>query len=481
MKNTDNTNNATNTTTTTTTTNATNAINTTNTKKSKFVVIICVLIALAIITTGYFVISGIVKNQPKIQFAFNKAVTVPPPVYPDAEFAVISDLHLYDSALGMGGTAFEAVMMSDRKLLLDSVDLLEYAIDEIIKSEAQFVLISGDLTKDGELACHTLTANKLERLAQAGINTYVIPGNHDVNNPEAESYSGDTATPVPNISADDFARIYADFGYGNALKRDAGSLSYVTEPVDGLWLLALDACRYGENKPGGEEIIGGKINQATADWIAGVLAEAASLGKAVMAMSHHGIVEHWEGQSKLHPDYLVDEYERYGEFLASYDVRIVFTGHYHAQDITRADFGGKYIYDIETGSLITAPCPIRFLSLHGGELTVRSETAVDKLRPGLDFEREATAFVKSTIKKEAFSTLKKYLVSNANADIIADAVGDAFAAHYFGDENPALRPTLDESQLSLWGRIVLGTQKYVMDGLWRDLPPADNNAILPLP
>ena len=449
-------------------------------KKSRLLIVLCVIVAVAIVAAGYFTISGFIKNQPKIHFAVSKNITVPPVVYPDAEFAVVSDLHLYDNALGTDGEAFEAVMMSDRKLLRDSADLLDYAIGEIAGSEAQFVLVSGDLTKDGELTCHTLVADKLKKLSEAGISAFVIPGNHDINNPDAESYSGDTATPVPNISADDFARIYADFGYGGAVKRDANSLSYVAEPVDGLWLLALDACRYNENKPGQHEIVGGKISQATADWVADVLTEAAALGKAVMAMSHHGIVEHWDGQSKLHPDYLVDEYARYGEFLASYDVRFVFTGHYHAQDITRADFGGKYIYDIETGSLITAPCPIRFLSLRGGELTVRSETTADKLHPGTDFERDAVAFVKATVKKEAFATLKKFMVSDADADLIADAVGDAFAAHYSGDENPALRPVLDESRLSFWGRIVLGTQKYVLNGLWRDLPPEDNNVTLPM-
>ena len=40
------------------------------------------------------------------------------------------------------------------------------------------------------------------------------------------------------------------------------------------------------------------------------------------------------------------------------------------------------------------------------------------------------------VASEAKKTLAKYMVSGADADIIADAVGDAFAAHYSGDENP---------------------------------------------
>jgi hypothetical protein len=59
-------------------------------------------------------------------------------------------------------------------------------------------------------------------------------------------------------------------------------------------------------------------------------------------------------------------------------------------------------------------------------------------------------------------------------------VADAYHAHYSGDENPALRPFFDKSKLSLWGRFIYSQQKYVLDGLWNDLPPADNNVSLPL-
>ena len=83
-----------------------------------------------------------------------------------------------------------------------------------------------------------------------------------------------------------------------------------------------------------------------------------------MVMSHHGIIEHWVGQNKLHSDYLLSDYKYIGKMLASYDVRLSFTGHYHAQDITLSDFNKDgFLYDIETGSLVTAPCPIRYLSL----------------------------------------------------------------------------------------------------------------------
>ena len=395
--------------------------------------------------------------------------------FPEAGFAVISDLHLYNHpSLGSSGAAFEKTMNADRKLLLDSIDLLDYTIKTIILSDVSFVLISGDLTKDGELINHTLAARKLKTFTDAGIAVYVIPGNHDINNPGAVSYHGDSTVQESTVSAEEFALIYDDYGYGSALFRDDDSLSYVAEPVEGLWLLAIDACRYRENEPGKEEIVSGKISQRTADWMAGVLQAAMNENKAVMAMMHHGVVEHWKGQSKLHPDYLINGYEKFGKFLASWNVRTVFTGHYHAQDIALGQFGEKFIWDIETGSLITAPCPVRYINFTNNYINVATMTIVNRLHPGTDFADKAHAFVKKTVVMEARSVLKKYRVSDKDADYIADAVGDAFAAHYSGDENPELRPLFEKSKLGLWGRFVYNQQKYTLDGLWSDPPPADN-------
>jgi UDP-2,3-diacylglucosamine pyrophosphatase LpxH len=437
------------------------------------------LIAAAFLCAAVAVTFSCAKGKTALKYEYNTQ-TGTPPAYPDAFFTVISDTHLYDSSLGSSGAAFEITMNSDRKLLLDSQDLLDYAINQIIASQVNFVLVCGDLTKDGELINHRIVAEKLKKLIDAGIPAYVVPGNHDINNPDAVKYNGNTTEPVASISANDFAHIYGDFGFNAAVMRDDDSLSYVVEPVEGLWLMALDACRYRDNVPGGHETIGGKISQRTADWTASVLREATNRNKAVMAMMHHGTVEHWNGQRKLHPDYLIQDFANFGNFLASWNVRFIFTGHYHAQDITRGEYKGKTIYDIETGSLVTAPCPMRFVNIKNSAINIRTETIVDKLYPGTDFAPNATAFVKKTVMLEAANVLRKFKVPENDIAIITDAVGDAFNAHYSGDEDPSLRKTIDKSKLGLWGRFVLALQQYVIDGLWADLKPADNNVTLQL-
>jgi len=434
-----------------------------------------ILIAAAFLLIMVIITFSCAKDNDVLIYDYNTNTGVQS-VYPDVLFSVLSDTHIYDASLGSSGAAFEKALNSSRNLLLDSQDLLDYAIDEIIASKVNFVLICGDLTKDGELVNHKIVAEKLKKLKAADIDVYVVPGNHDINNPDAVRYDGDNTETVLSITANDFAHIYENFGYRSAITRDDNSLSYVAEPVEGLWLLAIDSCRYRENVPGGHEIASGKVSQKTINWITSVLRSAEDHNKAVIAMMHHGVVEHWKGQRKLHPNYLIQDYVGFGNYLASWNVRAVFTGHYHAQDITHSENNKKIIYDVETGSLVTAPCPVRYVDIKNNIMNIRTETIVDKIHPETDFASNAMSFVKETIKLEEASILKRFNMSESDIDIIADAVGDAFTAHYNGNENNFLQKKIEKDKLSLWGHFVLAQHKYIINGLWDDINPSDNNA-----
>jgi 3',5'-cyclic AMP phosphodiesterase CpdA len=431
---------------------------------------------------GYKLIAGWVDTWPKLSYTYGTASGQAE--YPECRFAVISDTHYYDTALGDTGEAFEKYLANDRKLLTESRDILDAAIDDILASDAQFVLVSGDLTKDGEKQNHEQVAAELKKLTDKGIKVYVAPGNHDVMNPRAYSYSGGATASVPSVTAGEFAQIYGGLGYGNALYRDEGSLSYVAEPVPGLWLVCMDSTRWYDNEPGKKPVTAGKFTQAEEDWLAGMLRNAKDEGKAVMVMMHHGVVEHWAGQSRLHPEYLISDYRHVAQMLASWDVRLVFTGHYHAQDVAKADFGSKgFVYDVETGSLVTDPCPVRYCEIGADQrFGYRTVRLADSMYPGRiyadygNFEQYAAGTLKEAIAKIAFNTLKRYLVNDRDAQAIAGCVAAAFVAHYAGDEDISKAPPLDRGGLTLWGRIVLAQEQYVLDGLWNDPSvKADNN------
>lgn len=409
----------------------------------------------------------------------------PLPGYPAARFAVIGDPHLYDAAaLGAEGEAFAAEIAYDRKMVVESAEIIGEALRRVKSAGVQFLLVPGDLTQEGERANHERFASMLADVERSGVPVYVLPGNHDILNPDAAGFGADGRQPVPGISPDEFARIYGAFGYGEALRRDPGSLSYVAEPVPGLWLLGIDACRYAENRPGRSPVTGGRLHRESLAWIETALADALRLGKAVIVFMHHGLVEHFPGQARSFDEYLVEDYPEIGRMLAGYGVRAAFTGHFHAQDAVLARFpGGSFLFDIMTGSLVTVP-NVRFGTVDpGGSMAIRSEPITDLpsfSAAGRDFGAYAREFVRERIAEIAVREMRKMLVPARDAEALAPRIADAFIANYRGDERFAGGERLPTKGLSLMGRIVVGIQRSKIEGLWDDLAPPDNDLVIDL-
>lgn len=398
----------------------------------------------------------------------------------DTEFAVLSDIHVYDTSLGSSGSAFEEYLKNDRKDLVSSIDLFGQALNSIQTGNSQFVIISGDLTKDGELASHLLVQKRLVEFEKnTGKKVYVIPGNHDVNNPDAMKFSGNSKTPVDTVSEADFVRIYSDFGYKKAVSRDSASLSYVAEPVQGLLFLMIDSTDTRDNFRKGFPEVGGRLDQERFSWIEKTLVQADRDGKTVMAAVHHGVIEHYTYQKKYFADYIIDENEQIVALLARFGVRVVFTGHYHATDITSNIFDGQKLYDIETGSLVTWPNAFRTVTIRDSKMTV-STNWVKSLpgRPGYASEsREMTTDGIKTLAKNALDgvSLLGLKMTGDEVETISSQTAQSFLQHYKGDEEKTTKPKILYKGLSLVGKAVVGRKGQLLVSLWNDLEPKDVN------
>lgn len=408
------------------------------------------------------------------------------PLADTLKIAIISDVHYFSPSLGTTGKAFQTYLANDRKMIAESHELLTSAVSIIKSEKPNILLVSGDLTKDGEKVNHQAFAGFMKDIKNSGIKVYVVPGNHDVNNPQSNRYNGDSAIFIPNITAQDFTQIYSDCGYSEAIYRDPNSLTYIVEPVSGVWLFAMDACRYAENTT--SPVTGGKFSPATLNWILDKLAEAKQKNKFVLGMMHHGIVEHYTGQSVLFPDYVVNDYKNVSSLFSAAGMRFVFTGHYHAQDVTRNTFpAGNDIYDIETGSLVTYPSPVRIVKVTPDyKLDIYSKfiQTINYNTNGKTFPQYARDYLLAGMNDLAYGMLTApvslggYGIPDSTAVKVAPIVAQAFTAHYAGDEKPdaATLMTLQSFLASSDPKTVMLGQS--IGSLWTDLPPADNQLLI---
>ncbi len=402
-----------------------------------------------------------------------------------AKIAVFSDPHYFDPSLFSNATEFqENVGEYSRKMFAESNAILQSTINEINKENVSIVLITGDLTKDGALISHQKFAEHLKKLETSGAKVYVIPGNHDINNPNAKSYTDNNSTSIANISSDQFAEIYSNYGYKDALYRDPNSLSYVAQPTDDIWIIGMDACQYDNNLANGYPETGGRFKHETYEWIKSKIKEGIAKNKTLLGMMHHGLTEHFTKQSDLFRPYVIEDFTKVRYEFASLGLKVVFTGHFHAQDIVQFQSGYNFIYDVETGSLVTWPVPFRIIELTSNNFLKITSDFITKINydtGGLAFQDYAKNYLTNGMPKLIKSFLMNdYSLSEANTEIVAPLMTDAIIAHYAGDENPTQETQNKIQQLT--GNNDPTIQKIAagLTLIWLDLIPRDNDLTINL-
>ena len=339
----------------------------------------------------------------------------------DSKIIVLSDPHVMAPELLVNeGTAWTNYLAGQRKL----VDYSKALFDEMIirlKRDIRpgLVLITGDLSKDGETVSHKYVVSKLDELRAVGIKTLVIPGNHDRGaNINAVYFDGESTTAAEVASDASFASLYANYGYGEESERDENSLSYVCEPITGLVVIGIDSGT------------GGTIPAATLTWVCNKAQEANNNGKQVIAMMHHPLIPHFTGANTFVETVSVADYANVRNSLADAGIRVIFTGHIHTSDIAK-DYNSdlsKHIYDVNTGSLISYPCDYRTITLSNDLSTLNITTSsITEIETGDGFANTAktrlTNYVKAMVAAKGFPW-----------SLIASQVATAYIYHAEGDE-----------------------------------------------
>ena len=295
--------------------------------------------------------------------------------------AVISDVHLLSPALITPGAAIDKADASDSKMMAMSDEIMIAITDSLIDMKPAVVLLTGDITYNGERMSHERMAWHLDRLRQHGIQPLVIPGNHDCNNPYARQFDGDRTLPAATVTREEFAQIYSEYGYGEQFGRDTSSLSYCCEPLEGLVVIGIDSNMDELNMltSRGDSVDsyhnGGQIKPETMQWVIDQATHAREQGKQVIAMMHHHLVPHFDREDRLLANYIVKGHAAAARQLSQAGIHVVFTGHLHVTDVATLHISeGDSIVEVATGSAICYPFALRMATINPQENLLAVDT-----------------------------------------------------------------------------------------------------------
>ena len=270
-----------------------------------------------------------------------------------------TDLHYQSHQADDRGQAFQTFVENCGKVVEYLPELLEAFLDEVIEKEPSALVLSGDITMNGESINHQELAERLRRVQDAGIQVLVIPGNHDINNTNAAVYFGDEKKQTPSVTGDEFLELYYDYGYDQAFSRDETSLSYAYALDEKNWLLMLDSAQYDPVNR-----VEGRIRDTTLEWMEGVLQEAEEKGVFVLPIAHHNLLS----QSRMYTTQCtMENHLQVIELLEKYGCPLFLSGHLHVQRIHqyRSEPGVPQeeagIREIVTDALSIPPCQYGFL------------------------------------------------------------------------------------------------------------------------
>lgn len=298
-------------------------------------------------------------------------------------FVVLSDIHLmHPDLLVSEGEAFDIYNWEECKLLRESPDIFAAALERTREYNPDFLIVCGDMTKDGEIISHEYVADKLNEFSQqTGAKILVVPGNHDLNNPHSFRYNGAVSTPEPSASETDFERIYALCGYGDAVARGPKTLDYMSYPTDDIAFIGVDSNE--PNTPDNAAVQGG-LTEAQVSWVAEMVEKAHADNRYVIMGMHHNLLGFYNNAALIRGANIANaRYENYTNEqmvtdLCNAGIDVVFSGHSHMHSITSEKRNEREIFSIVTSSLVNLPLAYRTGSISpSGLMTVQSDDVQD--------------------------------------------------------------------------------------------------------
>ena len=328
--------------------------------------------------------------------------------------SILSDIHILARSLMANNKEFNMAIKYDRKFLVEGEGLLKRALELASLNDSKYIIIPGDLTKDGEKKSHLEVMEILKSWTYENPQRkiFLIPGNHDINNKQAFDYKNlkktDGIEPREFFEIYDFLykdkvlefyknsnifRSHLDFinkkfnrdfkysyycqGYGSYLARIDNNL----ENKNSLTLLFIDtsiySCDYEQNHKDGKTNVVGALDKNIMKWAIEKIDEAKARKDMIFLISHHALIPNFRDQRLVLGPFIIKNWnEKYIdddprindklpiEVLADMGVKFLFTGHLHENGTAKyKSVLGNEIFNIQTGSTVTYPLPIRHINV----------------------------------------------------------------------------------------------------------------------
>ena len=321
---------------------------------------------------------------------------------------VLSDIHHYSVKSGTSGKAYETANAKSQKVLAESGDILKATFDKIAEDKSSdIILISGDITNNGELTAHAEVIEMLNDLKSEGKKVYVITATHDYRDGGfTDAYDGDNKIQTPTATREMLFDMYRSFGPDEAISVHRDSMSYVVQLCDGYRLFALNDDRNHSGKSG--------FSDECFEWISNQAEDARKNNQFIIAMTHHPLIAPSPIYELIGKGDMLGDYEKRLYELADIGIQFMFTGHTHIHNISYDCSERKnLIYDICTASPVGYPGTYRKATFDpdNGVVDVTTEYVPDP-----ESFKKAGKNVKAVFENQLIGTIRG-MIKTAGEDI----------------------------------------------------------------
>lgn len=311
---------------------------------------------------------------------------------------VATDLHYLSSELTDYGSFFTKMVNSaDGKNMYYIEQITDAFVDTILEEKPEILILSGDLTFNGEKKSHLELKEKLEKIQNNGTQILVIPGNHDIDRSSAASFFGDSYQFVDSVSSEEFSKIYNEFGLHDSLQKDDNSLSYVYKVRSDFWILLLDTNSKHTNY----------LSKNSLKWVEETLKQAKAEGSKVLAVSHQNVFVH---NPYFRDGFVIHHADELEELYKKYQVIANLSGHIHIQHIEQTRFP-----EILTSALSVSPHQYGKLTIDGEKLDYHAQS-IDVKKWALKIGNEDPVLQDFAVQSRNF--MEKVAKSKAEDDLL---------------------------------------------------------------